>query len=145
MNPMEKHEGSKGSGPVIRFTLGKLPADLSPNRARRLHWGMRSRAAKAVRTESYISVRAAMPKQGFLTSAPQWKKAIVRLTFYFTLQRNRDADNLIAQAKPVFDGLEDAGVIENDRGLTPLPPVIVVDKNERERVEVEVWEDEARD
>jgi len=36
----------------------------------------------------------------------------------FHMPRRRDEDGLIAWLKPVFDGLQDAGVITNDSALT---------------------------
>lgn len=41
--------------------------------------------------------------------------------------RRRDRDNLLASLKAAFDGIADAGLVENDAGLTHLPVHIVID------------------
>jgi len=41
-------------------------------------------------------------------------------------KRHPDPDNIISSLKSAFDGLQDAGVVANDRGLWPERPVISV-------------------
>jgi Holliday junction resolvase RusA-like endonuclease len=55
---------------------------------------------------------------------PLWKRASVQLAWTFTDTRKRDQDNLLARCKAYFDGLRDAGLIDDDSGLTHLPMTI---------------------
>jgi Holliday junction resolvase RusA-like endonuclease len=63
-----------------------------------------------------IRARDAMPR-GWVSL----ERAIVSCRFYFKDRRRRDADNLLASLKAVFDGLKDAGVIDDDAGFIHLP------------------------
>ena len=60
----------------------------------------------------------------------------MQATFYFNLNRGRDKDNAASSLKSHVDGITLAGLLVNDTGLTPLPPILIVDKNEKERVEL---------
>jgi Holliday junction resolvase RusA-like endonuclease len=59
---------------------------------------------------------------------PAWERAEVQATFYRPGKRAKllDRDNAIAMCKGAFDGLQEAGVIVNDSGLVPLPPIQVI-------------------
>lgn len=65
------------------------------------------------------------------------ESATVQATFYHKDKRRRDGDNLLAMLKPVWDGMVDAGVFVDDSGLTHLPVVKLVDKD-NPRVEITV-------
>lgn len=52
---------------------------------------------------------------------PRWKRATCHLCYYRASKRPMDRDNLLAWAKSAIDALQDAGIIENDKGLTFLP------------------------
>lgn len=62
---------------------------------------------------------------------PCWEKATARVTFYFSTNRRRDKDNLLAWLKSTFDGIADGGLIADDSGLTHLPVEIVIDRTLR--------------
>jgi hypothetical protein len=49
---------------------------------------------------------------------PKWKRATVHVLAYFRDRRSKwDRDNFIAALKATIDGIVDAGLMENDRGL----------------------------
>ena len=63
-----------------------------------------------------------------------WLAATVRVTwFYCGIQPDRD--NTLASLKAYFDGLQAAGLIANDKGLTYLPVELV---RVKKRVEAKV-------
>ncbi len=64
---------------------------------------------------------------------------MVQPTFWFKTRHRRDPDNLGAQLKTAYDAIVEAGVIEDDHRLLPLPPRIELDK-EDPRVELRVQE-----
>lgn len=57
-----------------------------------------------------------------------WKRAIVQINWFTKTITHPDPDNAISSLKSTFDGLADAGLLSNDRGLTQLPPVFQKDK-----------------
>jgi hypothetical protein len=101
----------------------------------RVHWAKKSSAVKTYRFQTHmLALKACGGK------CPRWKKATVQVTAYFPTARHLDPTNLIDALKSAFDGLQDAGVIEDDRDLWPLRPVIVTrDKNPR--VELTIQEE----
>lgn len=52
------------------------------------------------------------------------KKARVFVTWDFLTARHFDPDACISSLKSAFDGLQDAGIIFNDRDLYPQEPVL---------------------
>ena len=95
---------------------------LSPNA--RPHWRAKAKATKAARWTSNLE---ALEAHGSCTP-PKWKSATVLIRAYFKDKRKRDKDNIQASCKAYFDGLADAGLIDNDSGLTHLPMEVYVDK-----------------
>lgn len=62
-------------------------------------------------------------------SAPRWELASIQATFHLgTLGRKHDEANLNGWLKATADGLQDAGIIVNDSGLTWLAPAQVYGK-----------------
>ncbi len=103
------------------------------------HWAKKAAAVKTCRTETrLIAVRAIASSE--MSDGLPWKKASVKVTAYFPTARHLDPTNLIDALKPAFDGLQDAGVIENDKELWPERPVIVT-KDKNPRVELTVTEE----
>lgn len=113
-------------GPVT-LELPMPPKVLRPNA--RASWQARLKAKKKARQECGLLARINRPRVPF-------KRATLHATFYI---RNRaDDDNLISWLKYYLDGLQDGGVIENDRGLTILAPSQVIDrKNQRVVLRIE--------
>ena len=119
----------------LTITIPLPPKDVRNNA--RVHWAKKAAAVKQYRLLARFRATTAMG----LTKLG-WKKAGVKVTAYFPTARHLDPTNLIDALKPAFDGLQDAGVIENDKELWPERPVIVTrDKNPR--VELVITEEGA--
>ena len=60
----------------------------------------------------------------------RWPAASILVRWYGATAHclRLDADNIIGSLKGAVDGLADAGLIADDRGVTWLPPVRAVDK-----------------
>ena len=116
----------------LTITIPLPPKEVRNNA--RVHWTKKARAVKQYRYEAYWAAREAM---GIVLN---WKKAKVHITAYFPTARHLDPTNLIDALKPAFDGLEDAGVIVNDKNLWPERPVIVT-KDKRPRVELTITQE----
>lgn len=101
---------------TISIQLGLPPVTLMPNS--RCHYMAKSRATKESRSDSAHFARQAMRSFGF--TRPM-KAAACQIEFNFATKRRRDADNLLAWCKSQIDGIADAGLIENDSGITYLP------------------------
>lgn len=109
----------------LTITIPLPPKEVRNNA--RVHWAKKAAAVKQYRFFAKFRATTAMG----LTKLG-WKKASVKVTAYFPTARHLDPTNLIDALKPAFDGLQDAGVIENDKELWPERPVIVTrDKNPR--------------
>lgn len=104
---------------TISISLHLPPEKLHPNK--RPIRQERARLTKKYRLEVRILAIDAMVRAG-MKDEPRWKRATVRAVFAFRTNRRRDRDNLIAWLKSAFDGLADSGLIDNDSGLTHLPP-----------------------
>ncbi len=50
--------------------------------------------------------------------------ATVEVVWNCTGMRHPDPDNIVASLKAAFDGLQDAGIVANDRSLYPERPEI---------------------
>jgi len=86
---------------------------LSPNA--RAHWRTVHSQKKKAKNISRLSAIAA-----YITykEAPRWKEATVHVKAYFKDRRSKwDRDNFIASLKATMDGIAEAGVMENDRGV----------------------------
>jgi crossover junction endodeoxyribonuclease RusA len=118
---MAEAQASIDATTQIRVHLPVPPRQLSPNA--RCHF-----MAKAKITKQARATAAAMALSA-LGTRPLWKRATVKAVWHFPDARRRDHDNLMASCKAYFDGLRDAGIIEDDSGLTHEPPEIV--KGER--------------
>ncbi|MDD4888669.1 MAG: hypothetical protein PHU85_01970 [Phycisphaerae bacterium] len=66
---------------------------------------------------------------------PRWESANVHAVFYHRTKARRDPTNLSSSLKHVLDGIADAGVVVNDRVLSPPT---VEDRIDRERPRVEI-------
>jgi Holliday junction resolvase RusA-like endonuclease len=122
---------ARANAPIERLTLTlPLPSPvLSPNG--RGHVMTKSSATKKYRKAAKLEAENALDGH----TPPRWKRAQAQAVFYFRVDRRRDRDNLAASLKAAWDGIADAGVVENDCGLTHLPPVLRVDRD-APRVEI---------
>lgn len=121
---------------MITITL-PLPSDaLSPNA--RKHWSRKVGPTKLARELAKLESLNAMNRMGLIAS-PRWKHAATQIRAWFPTSRNRDADNLLASCKAVFDGMADAGIVINDSGFVHNSPQMAVSKDDP-RMEIDVWE-----
>jgi len=95
----------------IILELPLPPKALHPNS--RPHWRTKAEAVKRARRDARLVAGPQRP------SAP-FARATVQATFY--VARRNDTDNLAAWLKSYLDGLQDGGIVANDRDLTVLPP-----------------------
>ncbi len=94
--------------------------ELFPNA--RVHWRVRHRETRHARLVAKVQAMQAIGKE----KPPQWARA--RMVVKFSLPHLRhDPSNLMRSLKAYEDGMQDAGVIANDRGLWPERPEVVRD------------------
>lgn len=108
----------------MRVEIPMLPPKAcSPNW--RGHWAQRYKATKSFRDAVCICAL----ENSHLTR-PLYDKAELSITIVIRDCRGyKDPDNALACLKPAIDGLQDAGIIQNDRNLKiRLPIVFEVDK-----------------
>lgn len=106
----------------IEITIPLPPKEVSPNA--RVHWATKARAVKRQRNDAAM---AAMVLSSI--RRPKWQAATIQATFYRPRGRVLiDQDNAIASLKASIDGLADAGIFANDRGVTWLPPLQIIGK-----------------
>lgn len=99
----------------LTITLPIPERELSPNG--RTHWAVKQRHTKAARTLAQVETHNAMICAGWAKQA-KWDKAIVTAKVIRKDRRGRmDDDNLKASCKAYQDGVCDAGLVKNDRGL----------------------------
>jgi hypothetical protein len=87
------------------------PAELMPNRLRRLHWTQRAKATRIAREEASTAAYVAIQRDGW--SVPH--KAEMSFTFYVPDRRRRDVAEMVAACKAWVDGLVDCEVIRDDK------------------------------
>jgi Holliday junction resolvase RusA-like endonuclease len=117
----------------IQISVPLPSKELSPNA--RVHWRVKAKATKSARQHSGTL--------GLAHGRPMWKSANVRCVFTFGDKRPRDKDNLLASMKAYFDGLADAGIIENDSQLIYLPVEITAPDRLQKRVVIHIEQTEA--
>lgn len=117
---------------MIRLTLPLPDRKLSPNA--RPHWAPKAKATKHARRLAWAYARIATNAK-----PTRWEMAEARAVFYFPTAHRRDRDNAAASLKAYWDGIADAGVVENDAGLIHWPPEMKVDR-ENPRVEITITE-----
>jgi crossover junction endodeoxyribonuclease RusA len=105
----------------ITITLPLPVHKLSPNA--RVHWAEKAKLVRASRKVAHLAALEALN----LRRPPGWLKAKMNVTAYFKQNRSRDADNFMASLKSACDGIADAGIIANDKGLWPERPVFAKD------------------
>lgn len=105
---------SLGQGATVTITLPLPNACLHPNA--RACWQQRMRSTKRARAGACLAAYQYRPRQPA-------KRLTIQPVFY--LARKRDGDGLVAWLKAYLDGLQDAKLIENDSGITVLPPKVV--------------------
>jgi len=115
-----------------KVALPLPPKELSPNT--RCHWGKKAKAIAEYRANAANYAASLVWRD----EDANFQTAKEQTTFYFRDKRRRDADNLLAMLKSAFDGIVDGGILADDSGLTHLPIIVLVDK-ENPRVEIRIW------
>jgi len=100
----------------ITITLPHPPHAVKPNA--RAHWPAKAAAVKRYRRASWAASVAALSGN----TPPRWTKARMQIRAYFKTLQFPDPANFMASLKSAEDGIEDAGIIANDRGLWPERP-----------------------
>ena len=119
----------------VTITLGIPDRRLRPNHKPFSRGGA---IAKSVEVKGYRRTAYWMTRQEIGSHGPAWQRAVARATWYLGKgQKRLDEDNALATLKPAFDGMQDAGLILNDRGLRHKSPVWFRD-SENPRVEIYV-------
>ena len=107
--------------PAVRVRFALPPRVLHPNGRTR---NPRARWAATKRWRTLVGQLARIAALEQLGSVPGWREADCQITItYGRRQQKQDDDNLIGWLKFAYDGIQDAGVISNDRRLVHLPPV----------------------
>lgn len=99
--------------PTHTFRFRLPPKECLPN-ARPNRYA-KARQIKLYRTMAHVTVLDEMPT--WMRKAIPFGKAAVTIRYFTAGPRLDKIDNLVAWAKPLFDGIEDAGVVENDSNL----------------------------
>jgi hypothetical protein len=117
-------------GDSVVVVLGLPPREIHPN----------GRCAGREKSALIRECRAAAKMGAKLAGwAPGWRRATLESTFYVAHHQEPDDDGLVAWLKPHRDGLADAGLVMNDRGIKNADPV-VVNGSDRPRLELRLTE-----
>lgn len=109
------------------------PVSLSPNG--RAHFRTKARDKAAQRAQGF-----AFASCQFRGAGPKWDR--VTLTIRWFAKHDKfipDFDNAVASCKGAFDGMQDAGVMKDDRGVEAIVLWRLVDA-QRPRVEITIEE-----
>ena len=117
---------------TLTVTVGIPSRILNPNS--RQHWSIVMKAKKRARVEAWAAAQVAMHEAG---EKGGWKEATCAVHWYARTNRKRDADNCLASLKATFDGLVDAGLLQDDSDLTHLPMRMFTDAR-NPRVELQL-------
>lgn len=118
----------------ITIKIPLPPKELGQNS--RTHWAKKARATKAYRrTVRWITNAAILPHD-----PPRWKKARAEVKAFYPTLNAPDPINCLDRLKAAFDGIEDSGLIENDKGLWPERPIILKDAK-NPRIEITITEE----
>lgn len=124
-----KPRGAPGTlAEPVKLTLPLPPSDCWPNRSVR-SWRKYAKARKWLKAVTIVKCQQQdVPQVGV-------REATAQATFYFGDKRHRDRDGAASSLKSVWDGLETYGLLENDKFLKPLMPILAYDK-ENPRLEI---------
>ena len=95
---------------MIHITLPLPPKHLHQNA--RFHW--RSRSSATAKYRKLAELAMVKHKAHY---RDKWPACKVCCVFVFPDKRRRDVSNYLAAMKAVWDGLEDAGLYEDDRAV----------------------------
>ena len=97
----------------------------------RPHWAEKAKRKKKYRTDAGLAAFAALQGQ----KPPCWNFALEQTTLYTRTKIVPDGDNATAAMKAGYDGIQDARLVHDDKGIIHLPPRFEHDKL-KPRVEI---------
>lgn len=109
---------------TYRFHLGLPPRE--SHQQFKGHWSIRAKAVREYRAEAGWTVL----EQVGASARPRHQELDIELQFNFHTRRKRDRLNFLGAMKPVWDGFQDAKLIEDDSGVSAdfRSPWFTVDK-----------------
>lgn len=115
------------TGETVFIVLPLPPAILSPNNK---HGSRGGRFARAAASKKYRRTASELTTALGIETGP-WKRATIAATFFHKTKRRRDDVNHLAMLKSAYDGIVDAGLLEDDDSehLTTLPAAFAIDKD----------------
>ncbi len=128
--PRHKQIGPPANIDTLTLTFPLPPKECWPNRSN-LGWRVVAKGRKWLKAVTVLECQRQEVPQAML------RECTAQPTFYFADRRQRDKDGCAAALKSLWDGLESYGLIENDKHLTPLVPVLAYDK-ENPRLEITI-------
>lgn len=118
---------------MILLVIPGTPPSL--NQWSRMHWAKAARIKKQWENDilwAFLAIGRTWKKDEF-----PYQKAHVKVTYYFTTNRRRDADNL--NLKFILDGIVKAGIIKDDStNIIGQPEVSWAVDKKNPRVEIEI-------
>jgi len=105
----------------LAIELPLPPKELSPNA--RTYFIKKNKFTQQYRCIAKVAANYAKGR-GFKA----WRKAETEIQWFTKTKKQPDPDNALATLKAGFDGIADAGIVTNDRGLSHRPIVFFVDK-----------------
>ncbi len=104
----------------LTITIPLPPKAVKPNA--RSHWRKKAQGNHTYRKQAWAAAKVEVKG-----NPPMWAKARMEVKAYFKTMNFPDPTNLMASLKAAEDGLQDAGVIVNDRDLWPERPQMFKD------------------
>ena len=89
----------------------------------RMHWRQKHNITRNMRAHIAWKLRTGVNKRAPL---PTGQRLRVELHYQPRDNRRRDTDNLVASAKPLYDGIVDAGLVEDDTPAYMIKPEPVI-------------------
>jgi Holliday junction resolvase RusA-like endonuclease len=102
---------------------------------------VRRQVVRFHRLAAIVDAHRALDDAGLLSNGrgPKWESATYKLRVFYPHQEP-DEDNIIASIKSYLDGIQDAGVIANDKGLRIAGVTRQKCEDGMPRVEIEITE-----
>jgi Holliday junction resolvase RusA-like endonuclease len=100
----------------VYFVVKAVPAlCLNPNRSRKAHWSELASAIAHLRQSTCYDVMS----QGFPAKLIGYVDVYICLCWPAANRKLRDVSNLAHMTKPIFDGMADAGLVDDDDQFYP--------------------------
>ncbi len=99
------------------FIVKTVPAlCLNPNRSRKSHWSELASAISHLRVSTCVDVR----NQGFPNKLVGYVDVYLCICWAAANRKLKDVSNLAHMTKPIFDGMQDAGLVDDDSQFYPV-------------------------